>query len=124
MSSKLGKIFKTRKKALNEMKISVEIEPKDLANAQQEFSVPKSSSGYGGKFESYVREISCTQSLYESLVETSRELNKSVESIIEDVALREDKVKYNAAERIASEKVSRSWRSFLRELAEFEAKFK
>jgi hypothetical protein len=113
------------------IKISVEIDPKDIEGAHAEPEIqrgpplrPGIRAGDGGKFESYVRELNSRSHLSPELSEIARSINEAVVNILDSVALREDKRESHAAQHAASGKVLREWRSFLRELSDFERRFK
>lgn len=130
--SKVKSIFKikeTKKKRDNiseAIKISVELDPKDIEgmHPEPEQEIKREDKSLINKrFENYVKDISCNSALYESLLETSRELGITINDIMEDLSILENKREFNAAEHMANEKIMRSWRVFLRELNDFQNRF-
>jgi len=92
----------------------------ESAPAHRNESISLQESGYFGK---YVEELSRGSMAYHVLKETAREVNIMLTNSLDDLALREDKKEYNAGISKANENVLRSWRAFIRELAQFEKRF-
>jgi len=82
------------------------------------------SSGYMGQCTRVVSEVAVESRLRGTLSEVAREVDRVVIETVEDVAQRGDKREYLAAEHAANERVYRAWRGFLRELADFERRFR
>jgi len=115
---------KKNKISLNEaFKISLEIDPKQFQDLEQASESRIRNRSHGGKFESYVRDLGFSLGVQPSLLEAARDVHDMVETTIETVSLREDKRASRMAEAMATEKVLRNWRAFLRELADFERRF-
>jgi len=116
-------------------KISVEIDPEDIKGMQGAAEQPSgmmspkekvdhNKTESSGKFGQYVAELAHGSRVKLELSEMACKLNETVQDILEDVALREDKRAYNTAESHAMGRVLREWRVFLRELGAFERRFK
>lgn len=110
------------------IKINIEIDPRDIEGFHSEShnntSKRKEISVDGGKFEEYVRVLANESIIAEPLKEASREIHRMVYDILEDVSLREDKRMINTAQSHAINKVMKEWRAFVREISDFEKRFK
>lgn len=113
---------------LNEaIKISVEIDPNDYVDGGSEpVSRPvqhESRNQHGGKYSDYVSELHAGSHMSSQLSEMAVSINGTMNNILESVGTRGDKRESITAEHHANGKVLREWRSFLRELAQFQARF-
>lgn len=114
---------------LNEaFRFTIEFDPSDGSVSQ-----PCGDVGDDEKVPSFEGKGNCSKATNElaqesrlrhTLSEVAREVDRVVVETVEDVGYRGDKRQYLSAENFANERVYRSWRSFLRELADFEKKFR